>query len=109
MAASDTYIVGSNGKAVIPKDPDATLDYAFDWTLYLADISDTISAATFVLDPSLTQVRSAFNALTATVWVSGGVAPTDPSVPNQLAVTCRITTAGGRIDDRSVFLKIQPR
>lgn len=111
-STEDTYIVQPNGRPVILKDPDAELDYMFDWTPYLTDISDTLAGVDFIMDPldtTLTMVRSAFDSMHATVWVSGGTAPTDANTPNQRSVTCRITTTGGRIDDRSVFLKIVER
>lgn len=106
--ATETYIVKSNGRAVIPKDPNATLDYAFNWSAYLAEITDTIVGATFIVDPSLTITQQGFDDTTATVWLSGGTAPAQPAV-NELRVTCRITTAEGRVDDRSIFLKIVER
>ena len=103
----DTYVSKSYGP-LIPKDPDATLDYPFDWTPYLTDIGDTISSVVWVLDPSLTKVNSAFDSMHATVWVSGGIAPVLPAL-NAVPVTCRITTTGGRTDDRTIFLKIVER
>lgn len=106
--AIETYVIKSNGKAVIPKDPNATLDYAFVWTDYLADITDTIAAVEFVVDPSLTITNEDFDSHTATVWLSGGTVPA-AGVANELRVTCRITTTEGRIDDRSIFLKIVER
>ena len=106
-STEDTYVV-QGGKAIIKKDPDAPLDYLFDWTPYLSDISDTIASVSWVLHSSLTEVSSAFDATHATVWVSGGVAPALPAA-NAIPVTCRITTAGGRTDDRTIFLKIVSR
>lgn len=106
--ATDTYVVKSNGKAVIPKDPNATLDYAFVWSEYLLNITDTIATAEFIVDPSLVIEQQNNDTETATVWLSGGVAPTYP-LANELRVTCRITTTEGRIDDRSIFLKIVER
>lgn len=105
-----TYVVDSKGDYVIEKDPDATLDYAFDWTQWLAlNPGDSIAGVEFIADPSLTVESQAFDANTATVWLSGGVAPT--GAPNKLRVTCRITTTNSppRIDDRSVFLRIVQR
>ena len=83
------------------KDPAAKLDYKFDWTAYLTDISDTIASVQFEADPSLTTSNPTFTTNTATVWVAGGV------VDSQVTVTCRITTAAGRIDDRTILLKIK--
>lgn len=98
----ETY-TGGPAKPTILKDPNAVLDYSFDWTAYLAAITDTIESVEFVLDDGLTQVDYSHNTLMAVVWVSGGLAGTTARV------TCRITTQGGRVDDRSVFLKIAER
>jgi len=97
----ETY-TGGPAKPTILKDPNAVLDYSFDWTAYLAAISDTIESVEFVLDDGLVQVDFSHTTTMAVVWVSGGAAGTS-------RVTCRITTAGGRVDDRSVFLKIVER
>ena len=104
-----TYVIGSNGKAVIEKDPDATLDYSFDWAAWLAAVGDSIASVEFLVDPSLTIENVSHDATTATAWLSGGVAPATGA--NTLRVTCRITTTNTppRIDDRSVFLKIVER
>ena len=104
----ETYVIKSNGKAVIQKDPNAVLDYGFVWTPYLQNVTDTIVDAEFIVDPSLTIERTLFDATTATVWLAGGVAP-EPPAANELRVTCRITTVEGRTDDRSIFLKIVER
>jgi hypothetical protein len=85
------------------KDPDAVLDYTFDWSAYLAPISDTIASATFVADTGLTTTNPSHTTTTATVFVSGGTAG------QSLNLTCRIVTSSGRTDDRSVTLKIANR
>lgn len=54
-------------------------------------------------DGALTVESSLFDDTTATAFVSGG------SVGEMLNLTCRITTAGGRIDDRTIVLKIVNR
>lgn len=89
--------------AKFKKDPDATLDYEFDWSAWLLDVSDTIASVTWVLTGTLVKVSSSFTSLTATAFISGGTEGEDETL------TCRITTTGGRIDDRSVTLKITPR
>lgn len=89
--------------AAYKKDPNATLDYTFDWGPYLAPLGDTIASVAWVLSSGLTQVSVSNTTTTATVFVSGGVIDTDETL------TCRITTAGGRIDDRSITLKIVAR
>lgn len=85
------------------KDPDALLDYTFDWALYLTPIGDAIASVVWVLSAGLTKVSGAFTATTATVFVSGGVEGDTETV------TCRITTSGGRTDDRTISLNIVPR
>ena len=89
--------------AVYKKDPNAILDYTFDWTAYLTPIADTIASATFVFDTGLTKVCQSNTTLTATAYMSGG------TVGEKLNLTCRIVTAGGRTDDRSVTLLIVER
>ena len=89
--------------AVYKKDPNATLDYTFDWTAYLTPIADTIASVTWVLGDGLTKVSQSNTTLTATAFISGG------TVGENLQLTCRIVTTGGRTDDRSVTLKIVDR
>ncbi|WP_398493375.1 hypothetical protein [Variovorax sp.] len=104
-----TYVL-DRSDLVIEKDPNAVLDYAFDWAAWLTlNGGDTIASVEFVVDPSLTVVDFGFDGTTATVWLSGGVKPV--SGPNKLRVTCRITTtnAPARVDDRSIFLRIVER
>ncbi len=85
------------------KDPDATLDYTVDWSEYLLPIEDTIATVTWVPDAGLTVVSQSNTTTTATAFVSGGTAG------ETLTLTCRITTAGGRTDDRSINLTIIER
>lgn len=84
------------------KDPDATLDWIFDWNLWLGT-TEIISSAEFIVDPGITVVATANTQKTATVWLSGG---TEGQV---YRVTCRVTTGEGRIDDRSFTLRCTNR
>lgn len=86
--------------ATYKKDPAAVLDYSFDWSAYLTPLADTITSVTWVLTAGITKVSQSFSANSATAFVSGGV------LGETETLTCRITTAGGRTDDRSIFLKI---
>lgn len=84
------------------KDPDAVLDYVFDWSSWLDD-TDTISSYTVTAESGLT-VDSDSNTTTAvTVWLSGGTANTD------YEVTCSIVTADGREDDRTAVIMCRER
>lgn len=90
-----------NGQPIISKDPNAVLDYTFDWTQYLESISDVIQTVTYQLSQGLTQTRTQHNETQALSYLGAGVLGTTESV------TCRITTAAGRVDERTIFLKIE--
>lgn len=100
---AETFVVSDTGKPEILKDPNAILDYSFDWTTWLG--ADTISGVQVLTDDAslLVQGAPAHNGKIATVWVSGG------TPGGKAAVTCRITTTEGRVDDRTVYLKIRER
>lgn len=102
MADIDTYeIVGT--RSIIKKDPNATLDYPFDWSDWLTPLGDSISSVVWTLDPSLTLASSSFTGSVATPFISGGAAGTTVSV------ACKVTTVGGRTDERTIWLKIVQR
>ncbi len=86
------------------KDPHARLDFMIDWSQWLN--SDTIISSEWVLPDGADDLivnTSEFTATTATVWISGGLADKKYLVAN------RITTAAGRIDDRSIQLTVKNR
>ena len=84
------------------KDPDAILDYSVDWSKWLA--ADQIeTSAWFVSDPALETTDDSKTTTRTTVWLAGGVAGQSYTVTN------RITTAGGRTDDRSFVIQVQDR
>ena len=85
----------------IPKDPNSTLDYAFDWSSWLG--SDSLASHTIIADSRLTVNSSSQSATSVTVWLSGGTAGYLHDV------TCRVTTTGGRIDDRTITLDVAER
>jgi hypothetical protein len=84
------------------KDPDAVLDWIFDWNDWLAEF-ETISSAVFITDPGIIVTTSSYTQKTATVWLSGG---TESQV---YRITCRITSSEGRTDDRSFTLRCSNR
>jgi hypothetical protein len=91
------------GKPTIIKDPNAVLDYTVDFAAWLLPETDTISSAT-VTGTDVTIDSSAVVGGTAvTMWVSGGAVGTTGNA------VVRITTAAGRIDDRTVYFKIKER
>lgn len=83
------------------KDPDATLDYKVDWSSWLVD--DTISGSQWIIPAGINFVIDSFDNTSATVWLSGG------SVGSSYEVVNRITTDAGRVDDRTIIIKIREK
>jgi hypothetical protein len=83
------------------KDPDSTLDYILVWSRWLG--TDTIASASWTVPAGLTEESSTATTTTATVWLSGGTAGTDYDV------ACLITTAAGRIDERTIRVRCRER
>lgn len=103
MAIADSFI----------KDPDAVLDYKFDWKAltngsgtsdWLAT-AETISSFTIDADTGITVVSSSKTDAntTVTVWLSGGTAGTD------YAVRCEIVTSATRTDERTMTIQVRQR
>lgn len=84
------------------KDPDAVLDYAFDWTDWLED-GETISSHTVTVETGLTKDSDSESSGVVTVWLSGGTAD------ETYTVACKITTNGGRTDERSALFHCMER
>ena len=101
MATSEIY-TDALGNLTAIKDPQAVLDYSFDWSAWLEAISDTIVSAVFTA-VGCTAVSQGVAEGVATAMVSGG------EVGQVAAVTCRITTAAGRVDDRTINFLIKHR
>jgi hypothetical protein len=83
------------------KDPDATLDYTFNWADWLND-GDAISSFTIDAD-DFTIVSESNNDTAVTVVLSGG------TLNGSFPVRCRITTNDGYVDDRTIFLTIREK
>lgn len=88
--------------AKFKKDPDAVLDYTFDWSDYLEPVGDTIVAVTAAVSPDggVEVDRAEFTATTSTVWLKGGT----PGITYD--VTHHIETEAGREDDRTMFISV---
>lgn len=89
------------------KDPDALLDYKFNWQDWL-NTGDTIIEATAFPGGSYTNpgdIRVAANSVSASVshvvWLSAG------NVGEEYIITSRITTAQGRRNDQSLTVSIE--
>ena len=84
------------------KDPDAELDYAFDWTTWLQE-TETISSYIITVAAGITKDSDTKNAGIVTVWLSGG------TEGETYTVACRITTSMGRTDERTVGIVMAER
>ncbi len=85
------------------KDPQAKLDFGFDWGTYWLQSGETISISTWTIPDGLTQVAISNTDSTTTVWISGGTADTDYTITNH------IKTSESREDDRSMIIKVRSR
>lgn len=86
------------------KDPTARLDYTWDWSDWLAAIDDTIDTATVTLPDGLTAVHEP---VTASPFVTQVVEGGD--LGSVYRMICHITTEGGLVDQRSIYLTISDR
>ena len=86
---------------VFVKDPNAILDYSIDWTEWLS--TDTISNVSWTVPAGITSPSASNTTKIATVWLSGGTAG------QSYDLLCRITTAGGRTDDRTITITVRNR
>jgi hypothetical protein len=84
------------------KDPDAVLDYVFDWSTWLAS-GETISTSAITVESGITKNSESNTTTTATVWLSGG------TEGSRYKITSRITTNQGRTDDRSAIVRVTNR
>ena len=84
------------------KDPSAILDWAFDWTDWLA-AAETITDHTITADTGITVDSSTELDGKIIVWLSGGTAGIN------YKVACLITTAAGRTDERTIWIKVTDR
>ena len=88
------------------KDPQARLNYTWDWAPWLADVDDTIASASVTVPPGLTAEGTAVvnsGSTAVTQRISGG------TLDEGYTVVCQITTVDGLIDERSINLTIGNR
>lgn len=82
------------------KDPDAVLDWVWDWSEWLAP-GETISVSTMTVSAGLGLDSQSNTLATATAWLSGG----EPGTP--YLVSNRITTSAGRTDELSITIRVK--
>jgi len=88
------------------KDPDAVLDYLIDWGAeYLGD--DLLAESDWSVAPDeaggVTIAGSDFDATTSTVKAGGGLPGRIYRLINE------VVTASGRVDSRSIVLRVEKR
>jgi len=95
--------------ASIPHDPDAVLEYGFDYSTWL-EADETIEDATWTLSPTgvgaLEKATVHEESITdgkCVVWLQGGVEGV------VYLATCHITTSAGRQDDRTLKIRVKQR
>ena len=84
------------------KDPDATLDYEFDWSDWLAT-GETIASEDVTVEDGLTKGSVTESDGKVTVRLSGG------TVNTRYSVACKITTSSGQIDERTMSILVKNR
>ena len=85
------------------KDPQAVLDWAFDWSNWLATSEAIVGTPVITVDSGLTKDSQSNTTTKVTVWLSGGTLATT------YKVACRITTNQGRTDERTIGIRITDR
>ena len=84
------------------KDPDAVLDYTFDWSRWLAT-DEKISTSDVTVSAGITLTSDTNSDTQAVAWVSGGASGQPYTITN------RITTDKGRTDDRTITIRVTNR
>jgi hypothetical protein len=82
------------------KDPDAVLDYKFDWSNWL-ESGEVIDSYVLTIPTGITKVSDSEDNTSVTVWLSGGTAGT------QYQIACKITTDStpvARVDERTMLI-----
>ncbi len=88
------------------KDPQAELDFTFDWSPWLAT-GETITGYVITPDTGITVAPSGKATVQdggrITVWLGGGTAE------QRYSVACRVTTTAGRVDERTLRVTVTDR
>ena len=93
-------------EAIYIKDPEAVLDYAFDWSDWLDSTSspaETISSHTITVPSGITKDSDSEFGGTVTIWLSGG------TEGNNYKIECKIVTSESRTEERSITILCQER
>jgi hypothetical protein len=84
------------------KDPDAVLDYTWDWSLWL-QTDEVIVSHQIIVPTGIALDSSDADDERVTGWLSDG------TNGQTYTVTCRVSTDQGRTDDRSIAVYVLNR
>ena len=98
----DTYFI-RNGQQTILKDPAAELEYSINFTDWLALVTDTLATVTWTNSSNMTKLSQSNTTTVATAKYSGGL------IGGKEWATCRIVTAAGRVDERTIYFQMVQR
>lgn len=85
------------------KDPDEVKDYSINWAREMAQYDDTIDTSLWIVPAGITKLTDTHGTTSATIWLEDGV------LGANYLLTNRITTAGGRILDQSITIRVRAR
>jgi hypothetical protein len=89
------------------KDPSAVLDYAIEWGAEYLGNGELLAASEWSVEPEepdgIAVAGSDFDSATSTVNAAGGIAGHVYRLVN------RITTDFGRVDERSIVIRVENR
>lgn len=94
------FIISCDGLPVIEKIDTSVLDYSFDWRKWLDPVSDSIVSFVIAAGDGITIDSESQASGIVSVFVSGGTAGVTYDI------TCKITTVDGRIDSRTIKIKV---
>lgn len=84
------------------KDPDAVLDYGFNWSDWLAT-DETISTSSWTVPDGITEGSDSKTTIKTSVWLSGGTAGETYEITNE------IVTSASRTDERTLSIRVVQR
>ena len=82
------------------KDPDAILDYGFDWSDWLAS-GETLTASTWTVPAGISEGANQRDDTSVLIWLSGG------TVGESYLISCKIVTSDSRTDERSFTIIVE--
>lgn len=82
------------------KDPNSTIDFAVDWAEWL-NTGDNVSVSSWEVPSGISLSSSSVTNNVTRAFLTGGTAGIDYLITN------RVTTQGGRIEDRSILVQVR--